>query len=141
MDEIEAHFFPAQTLTLALVCGLRRRLHHRHHRAIQLADEDHPRRRPGGDHPRDLLGVDPFGMLFGGPLNRAHRHRNAVMFLQLGRHLPKRMIGPKIGHHPLQRQRTAPALTPATALNGRSMPVPFRQSGSITSIAPKVVYQ
>jgi hypothetical protein len=32
-------------------------------------------------------------------------------------------------------------LTFATALNGRSIPVPCRHNGSITSIRPKVVYQ
>jgi hypothetical protein len=32
-------------------------------------------------------------------------------------------------------------LTSATVLNGRSVPVPCRHNGSITSIRPKVVYQ
>jgi len=63
------------------------------------------------------------------------------VLLQLGRHLPKRMIRPKSVITRCNGRELHRQLTPATTLNGRSMPVPFRQSGSITSIEPKVVYQ
>ncbi|MEI2781569.1 MAG: LuxR C-terminal-related transcriptional regulator [Candidatus Competibacter sp.] len=96
MDEVQTDFFPAQHLPLAPVFGIGRRLHHRHHRTIQLADKNDTRRRPGPDLPRRLLFVNPLGVLLGGPLNRAHRHLNPVVFLQLVRHPSKRGIRLKI---------------------------------------------
>ena len=55
---------------------------------------------------------------------------------------PSRAVKVDPNRHVMTRLWPLPRLTaPATLLNGRSMPVPFRRSGSITSIKPKVVCQ
>jgi hypothetical protein len=101
MDEIQAHFFPTQYFTLALVFGLCGRFDDRDPGAIPLANKNTLRCRPRFDHARGCLRINTSRMMFRGPLNRTDRHFNAVMFLELGRDPPNGMIRPKIRHHPL----------------------------------------
>ena len=44
-----------------------------------------------------------FAMKFGDLTDSAHRHFNSIMLRQFFRDLPKRMVGTKVGHYPLQR--------------------------------------
>ncbi|KFB74699.1 MAG: hypothetical protein AW06_004361 [Candidatus Accumulibacter cognatus] len=114
MHETQANFFPGQTLPFAFVFGIRRNFHHRDHRTIHLADKGDSGHRPGHNLPLGLLLANDWRVMFGDPLNRAYRHLDPIVFLQLFRHPPKSRICPKITHHPLQRLRTAPATDPRT---------------------------
>jgi hypothetical protein len=48
-----------------------------------------------------FLGVDVPRMLFRQVAHRTDRHLNAIVFLELGGHLPKRHIGSEIPQPPL----------------------------------------
>jgi len=100
-------FAPQQRLALALVPLPRVAFHDRDHAAIGLRDNLLVKTRGLRKFLRRMAGFGGFKhrlrMTERDPLDRALADRNAVVLLQLERHLRKRAIGGKVGDRALQR--------------------------------------
>jgi hypothetical protein len=89
---------------LAFVLGIGRDFHHGDHGTVDFTKVGLGVRRSRDPLSCRLLFVDDLRVMFGHPLDRTHRHRDPIVFLQLVWHLSKWHVSPKIGQHPLQGQ-------------------------------------
>jgi len=101
--------FPHQRFPFALVLLAGIRLDNRNHPAIGLRNNILMLARRFRKNRGNLARFeDALGMAKSDPLDRALRDLDAIVLLQLDRHLSKGLIGGEIGDRALQRPRTTP---------------------------------